>query len=57
MLGFFSGEVLSDSVENVIRWFMLQGGKLPLKSSEQQVLPSDKHFQTDALRVALLSQV
>lgn len=36
---------------------LIQGGKLTKKDSKQQVLPSDKYFQTDALQIAQLSQV
>ncbi|XP_070196213.1 BLOC-2 complex member HPS6-like [Littorina saxatilis] len=35
---------------------VVQGGKITKKAVENDTLPSDKHFQTDALQVALLTQ-
>ena len=41
-----------------IGFVLVQGGKTISKTaSEHQSLPCDKHFQTDALQLALLTQV
>ncbi|XP_076440018.1 BLOC-2 complex member HPS6-like [Babylonia areolata] len=35
---------------------LVQGGKRTKRTNKEQCLPSDKHFQTDALQVAFLAQ-
>ena len=42
---------------SVIFCVHVQGGETMSNSAEHQILPCDKHFQTDALQVAVLTQV